>query len=374
MRINAIICEFNPIHKGHLFLIQNARKICKEDELLIGIMSGNFLERGTPAVYDKYARARAAVYCGFDAVFELPFPWSCAGAESFGMAGVYLAASLGADRLFFGSESGDISLIEKAAFVKSHKKFHETSAEAEKRMRDKGSAAVFDEAMRQNGIEDLLFANDKLGCEYVRFGKKFGILDFVAVKRDASAKSAGELRKMIFSSSIASCKDHIPNRAYELFSNLIPLSEDKYNDILFNHCRLYVRENEKNELLRYAASIAAKTKNGEEFIKDLPTKKYTRARMRREILYSILGIAHGEISEPPGYTLLLACGKHGREYLSEVRKKVIFPIITKPADFDRLNYNAVTQYKFLLSSDRLYALCAGERADEYMKKHPFIID
>lgn len=112
----AVICEYNPFHNGHLIQLEKIRKIKGDDTRIVAIMSGSTVQRGTLAIYPKYARAAAAVKCGADLVLELPCPFSCGSAEYFARAGVMLADLTGiADSLCFGSESGDITALEEAA-------------------------------------------------------------------------------------------------------------------------------------------------------------------------------------------------------------------------------------------------------------------
>ena len=106
MDITAIISEYNPLHKGHLYHIETARKETNAD-FIIAIMSGNFVQRGTPAIIDKYTRAEAALKSGVDLVLELPTMYATASAEYFAFGGVSLANTLGCDtHLSFGSEYG----------------------------------------------------------------------------------------------------------------------------------------------------------------------------------------------------------------------------------------------------------------------------
>ena len=111
-RISGIICEFNPLHEGHKFIISEAKKI---SDAVVCIMSGNFVQRGECAVFDKYTRARCAMDAGADLVVALPFPWCAAPAEVFARAGVTIASSLGVTDLVFGSESGSLETIRRAA-------------------------------------------------------------------------------------------------------------------------------------------------------------------------------------------------------------------------------------------------------------------
>ena len=115
MNITAIISEYNPLHKGHLYHIETARKETNAD-FIIAIMSGNFVQRGTPAIIDKYTRAEAALKSGVDLVLELPTMYATASAEYFALGGVSLANTLGCvTHLSFGSEYGQADKFMDAA-------------------------------------------------------------------------------------------------------------------------------------------------------------------------------------------------------------------------------------------------------------------
>lgn len=368
--INAVICELNPMHLGHKHVFDEAKSTSDGDSINIAVMSGNFTQRSTPAIFDKYTRAEAAVKCGADIVVELPFPWCSSGVEDFALGGVTVAAGLGAERLVFGSEQGDAELLLRGADVKSSPYFAEAIKCAESEKRELGSAVIFDSVMSKFGITNPLGANDKLGIEYIRFGREAGISEFRPIKRLSDLKSATELRQTIFSSDIDSCKPFMPEIAAEIFENSTPTDEGKFDELLFNHARLYSGNN-KSDVLAYTAKVARDVISPTEFIKNLPTKKYTAARLRRELLFDILGVNY-ELTHPL-YTVLLAMNQKGREYLSDNKKKLNFAIITKPSDTSGLSAEALKQYEVLQKADELYALCSGKTASEYIKKHPHVL-
>ncbi len=250
MKITALICEFNPIHFGHKYILTKAREAAGDDGAVICVMSGNFTQRSTPAVYDKYTRAAAAIAEGADLVLELPFPYCSSGAEQFALGGVTIASAVGADSLIFGSESGDIAAIEKTAQVKNSAAFRETIRELEKLHPNSGSAELYAKALSQSGITAAMGPNDRLAAEYVRYGRQAGIENFTAVKRLDDCKSASEIRKII--TKTKSAENLIPNKAEEILENRPALPEAEYNKLLFTFARLFLRESE-NPILRYAA-------------------------------------------------------------------------------------------------------------------------
>lgn len=112
MQIAGMICEYNPFHLGHLALVE---KRAGEATHIAAVMSGNYVQRGEPALLEKRMRAKQALRCGVDLVVELPLPWAMSTAETFARGGVFLLDCLGADVISFGSECGNAALLIKAA-------------------------------------------------------------------------------------------------------------------------------------------------------------------------------------------------------------------------------------------------------------------
>ena len=221
MKITGVICEFNPFHKGHEYLIKSLR--ARGAELIICAMSGSFVQRGEPAVADKYTRAAMAALCGADVVVELPFPCCAASAEYFAAAGVAVLGAMGVDTLGFGSECGDIEALLAAAEVVSGRDF----AECYRRrcLEGEGAAAAYFGAFREvTGHEMPSGSNDILGLEYIKAARRAGAeLEFETVRRVGSAYRSGEvdsempsasaIRKLILTSGVESVTRYIPEAA-----------------------------------------------------------------------------------------------------------------------------------------------------------------
>lgn len=115
MKVIGIVAEYNPFHNGHAYQIAQIRKQTNANFIVVA-MSGDFVQRGTPAIIDKYARTKMALSCGADLVLELPVIWATASAESFAMAGVTLFDKMGCvDGICFGAETDDLPLLNKIA-------------------------------------------------------------------------------------------------------------------------------------------------------------------------------------------------------------------------------------------------------------------
>ena len=116
MRICGVICEYNPFHRGHEKQLRQIRAALGEDTAVVCLMSGNFVQRGEPAVFDKRVRAQAAVLAGANLVLELPITKALSSAEGFARGGVEIFSRLGAvDTLAFGCESGNADALLAAA-------------------------------------------------------------------------------------------------------------------------------------------------------------------------------------------------------------------------------------------------------------------
>lgn len=364
MEPETVICELNPIHKGHQTVLNRAKE---NSDVCAAVLSGNFVQRGEPAAFDKYARAHAAVLAGADLVVELPFPWCASGVESFALGGVTAASGIGSAGLTFGSETGQLDYIERLADIKSSPEFAEAVAETEASSRDSGSAAVFDETLRRFGITEMPGANDKLGAEYIRSGRRAG-LTFTAVERLHNMKSATALRSMAFDD----CSPFMPEESFALLRTARRTDYAAFADILFRHARLYLRDAD-SEVLQIAAKKARTVTDAGEFMQTIATKKYTAARMRRELLFSLTGVQSEWLKTPPPYTILLAANERGRRYLSETRKTRTFPVLTKPADFVPADETSADIRRCHAFADEVFCLINGLPADTFMKRHPVMV-
>ena len=187
MKMIAIICEYNPFHKGHEYQIKEIRRKFPSDAL-IGVMSGAMTERGEPAIMSKYARAEAAVKCGLDLVVELPAPWSMSGAAFFAAAGVRIAAAVGADTLAFGSECGSVGELREIAEYLSSDDFLKASAAARAENPHLQTGDIRANVLRERFGCFPTGSNDILAIEYIRAAERLGAkLDCITIKREGGA-------------------------------------------------------------------------------------------------------------------------------------------------------------------------------------------
>ena len=372
----AVICELNPLHKGHEYIFQKARE---RADTVVAIMSGNFVQRGECAVFHKYARAEAALAAGADLVLELPFPWSAAPAEFFAAGGMRVAAAIGADAVVFGSECGDIETLKKCAEISSGEAF---LSEIESQYGDQVGYA----AARQRAAEKLcpefseVFSspNDMLALEYIKNAEKCGYEgDFYCAERlsDDGYMGAADIRKAIFSGEHDSMINHIPEGIQNPFSESLRniARPSKLFDIeysLFRLSRTFSNTfDSESGIVNRLKKCADGSKNGDEMLKAAATKKYTDARLRRAALFAACGITEDDLRELPRFTVLLGANEKGRRILKNLSSED-FTVVTKPSvDFEDPQYIRET------AADKLYTLCCDENleASFFIRQSPVVL-
>ena len=371
--MTVIICELNPLHKGHEFLIKEAAK----DDSVVLVMSGNFTQRASAAVYDKYTRGKAAILAGADLVLELPFPWCSAGAADFARAGVTIAKMAGADRLVFGSGSGDKELLHRAGVAFAEGNFDKAFEDASKKYPTEGAAKlrerILSEMFSPDEAKTLSNPNDILGIEYNRYAHLLGGIECVPVKRveGGDVTSATRIREIIKNEGADAAKIHIPSSVYDVFGSASHIPEFALYDIerlllRLDRCDFETTAECEGGLGYRLRSIAGECRDGAELFRLAATKKYTDARIRRALLYATLGITRDMVREAPLYTTILGIGRDGGAILKEIKKSATVEVLTKAADHDKLTDRARAQFDVTAAADRLYtALMPGGVHEEY---------
>ncbi len=375
MKKTGIICEFNPLHGGHKYLLDTARE--KGAELVICVMSGSFVQRGEAAIADKYSRAAAAVECGADIVLELPYPWSASGAESFAAAGVEILAGVGADGILFGSECGDVTTLQDAAGKIMTEQFAERYRALCRGGR--GGAAAYFEAYREvTGEQPLWGANDLLGIEYIKaIGRRHPSLTVQTITRLGAAygeknltddihPSATAIREKINADGICGAKGLLSRESYDALCSAeergdAPSRIENIGSAIIAFLRMC--EDEYMEGIAETAdglgnrllAAAAEATNYGQLIRLAAAANHTASRVKRAALFAVTGTRDEDIHALPRYTLLLGASEKGRAYLSETRKSRTLPIVTKPADAAAVA-GGERQYELCRRADALWAL------------------
>lgn len=345
LNVCGIICEYNPFHKGHIYQIQKAKERTKAD-FVIAVMSGNFVQRGEPAIINKWARAEMAIKGGADLVIELPAPFALASAEFFAQGAVNVLKNTGVvTHISFGSESFDGEYGAEKIVDLAQK-----DIEIDKNILEKGlsyAAAVKSET-------DIL-PNDMLGIEYARAARK---MDFYPVlepiKRVGSNHdmqgSAKYIRKELISNGICSgdaycnlLKEFMPDFAVEILINELnagrgPVFVENIENIILADLRRKKPEDIKNcpfvsEGIEYKIiSEALKNNSFDEMIKACTSKRYTSSRIRRIVFAALLGINRNTIKQTVPYIRMLGMNKNAGKLITKIKKKAKKPIVTAKAE------------------------------------------
>ena len=382
MKIVGLITEYNPFHAGHLYHMQQARELTGADYCVV-LMSGSFVQRGEPAIFDKYLRTKTALLAGADLVLEIPAAFSTASAHEFAAYGVALLSAIGVDAVVFGSECGQIEILKQAAYALNHE-----SAEFQERLRKglkagltypQARAKALGETQaggtRVENVEDfhantdvsnshiwssiLNSPNNILGIEYLRAAEDLhSPMEFYTISRegsgyhedtlaDANFPSASAIRGII-RNSLSKDKDllnilasHLPAVTHPAYTGAVPVFVDDFSGLL-NATVLQMQAT--FSIADLSPELAARlTKppyfplSFEERIQALKTRQLTYTRVSRALLHLVLGMREEDISrwKDEGYALyarILGFRRQSSPLLSCLHKKSSIPLITKMAD------------------------------------------
>ena len=395
MKTIGIICECNPFHGGHQYLIEQAR--ASGADAIVCVMSGNFVQRGEAAVLSPHARAEILVRSGADAVVELPFPYAAASAEFFGRAGVEILSRLGVEEVWFGSEKGDLNILSRYAEVAESEKFQ--SAYFAATDGEGGTASTYFSLLAQmaNDGNATCAPNDILAVSYLRAIRRLGAsIRPVTVKREGSGYAEKDLNDLQFPSATAlrlawkehgldsiasylsnackevSCREEGAKRAPATLKNaealvlgMLALTPQKE---LENYAGL------SGGLAGRICEAAKKAASLEGFWSLCATKKYPDARIRRGVLSALLRVREDDLRAPVSYVRLLAANDVGRSFLALVRKTSDLCVITRQTDLPTTP-EATRQFELEMASAALYSKCLPRAiaANEQLRRPPVIL-
>jgi predicted nucleotidyltransferase len=366
MKVLGLIVEYNPMHNGHLYHLNEAKKIVNPD-FTVAVMSGNFCQRGEPAIINKFARTLMALKNGIDIVFELPTVYALQDAGGFAFGAVSILNNLKIITDFvFGSESNDINFLKKIAEIlyTQPKNFDEYFKNELKKGYSYPNARKY--ALQKflkfdnETLKKIEKSNDILGIEYI-----FSILKlnskirFHTIKRIKSSYNDPVLRGSISSATAirTAIKNKIdfskslPKNNYEILSNEIeegrgPVFIEDFESFVLPYLRK-LRRSDLEKIYGFKEGldkrfIEAANKAGDinEFLEIVKAKRFTYSRIRRLIFYSIFSF-YKEIIEDsnkygPQYFRILGFTKKGQELLSIIKKKVDKPFITTASNYKKI--------------------------------------
>ena len=338
MKTVGIICEYNPFHLGHQKQFGEIRAALGPDTVIVCLMSGNFVQRGMPAVFDKALRAQAAIVCGADLVLELPTVCALSSAEGFAAGGVKILSPF-CDYLCFGCETGDEqSLIQTAQALLSPEFGPALRQELESGC---SFPAARQRALQQLGISDALLEkpNDILAVEYCKAilaqGSSMKPLpihrggDYHDTSADAENPSATALRRLMEQN--ADWSAFVPTPAEKVFRNapihtlaageramlarLRTMTEDDFSALPYGSEGLWRK-------LMHASRECATL---EDILTVTKSKRYTRTRLDRMVMCAYLGITEELMNAPVPYVRVLGLRSSGIPVLKRARETGLFP-------------------------------------------------
>ena len=373
MKVLGIICEYNPFHLGHKYQIESAKQLCNADTV-VAIMSGNFVQRGDMAVFDKQTRAKAALLNGVDLVIDFPAVMSLCSAERFAFCGVSILDAMNVDFISFGTETLDIMSIAEIAHILAEE--DEEYKESLNRYLKQGlSFAV----AREKALHDVVSftddvistSNNILAIEYMKAKYKLDSkIQAIPVyrkgngynsdKTDGGFISATAARKLIFETS--SLEGFVPDNTLSLYQNAkIHSIENMEKAIIANLCKLSAEEiNEfpdvSEGLENKIKKCASESSTFPELCDKIKSKRYAHSRIRRILLYSYLGIKKSDLV-PPQYIKILNFNEKGQKLLNKIKQETKLPLVKNFNQIKQLNNPlAEDMWKKELLFDRIYDL------------------
>ncbi|WIV10819.1 nucleotidyltransferase [Proteiniborus sp. MB09-C3] len=380
MKIVGLITEYNPFHNGHLYHLNESKKITNS-EYSIAVMSGNFLQRGEPALVDKWTRAKMAVDNGVDLVVELPVVYACQSAELFAYGAIKILDSLGiVDSICFGSELGNIQPLDYIAEIlnnepKCYKEYLRSELEQGNSFPRAREKALINYLGKTDSLDSSMISsilsnpNNILSIEYLKSIKKIdsSIKPFT-LKREKSSyhdkaisnniSSATAIREQLINTSLENIKHTVPHITYKYLESFYNDNKDFNSLNNFSMILLYLLRNSTPEILKNILDVSEGLDNRiidcsskynciDDILNCVSTKRYTMTRLKRIIIHLLLSMNKNIIrtlhSYGPQYIRILGLNSKGIDILRQAKKTSSLPIITKFADYPKLNNKILNQ-------------------------------
>lgn len=386
MRSCGIVAEYNPFHNGHQHHIREAKRLSSAEAVIV-VISGNFLQRGEPAIMDKWKRAKAALASGADLVIELPTAFSVQPADYFARGSVFLLQQLGCDALSFGSESG--TGIDFHSFAEI---WNENQAAIDAAFQAQKNNGLTYAAQMQQAVQeiipesplDLTAPNTILGLAYARENAGYTTpMKLYPVQRIGSGhneskmmptafQSGSALRKELLQSDVTarnleSVRQAVPGITYQLLENSALVDWDSFWPLLKYQITVQTEEQlreiyQMNEGIEYRLKQkVGQAESFARFVELVKSKRYPWVRLQRLFSYVLLQIKEEEMLaavQQPKAIRILGFTKKGQRYLSEVKKNVTIPIIS------RLNQKNKALWEMDIKAGRVYSLAVDARPSE----------
>ena len=373
MKVIGIVSEYNPFHNGHKYHIEISKKLTMSD-YVVCVMSGNFIQRGEPALMDKWVRAETALLNGVDLVVELPVIYALQSAEKFAFGAIKILDSLGIiDYVSFGSECGNIEELTNIANILIDEP-HQISTKI-KSLQKKGYTYPKAQGIAIDKYLDKMTASDKgpsiisspnnvLGIEYIKALIKINSkiipvtvkrhkADYNSLELNSGIASATAIRNklLINNSNLEEIKNFVPDKTLEILTREFingkaPIFTHYFDNIIIGLLRRLtleeiasfpdISEGLENRIIK----MSKKTSSIDELISLVKTKRYTQTRIQRSIFNVLISNTTNILNEfnifnGPQYIRILGTNEKGRKLLKAAANKATLPIITKTVSYKK---------------------------------------
>lgn len=364
MEAVGIICEYNPLHNGHIYHIEQVKKLFPGKAIIL-VLNGYFLERGEISILSKENKAKLALIYGVDLVVELPFIFGTQSADIFADAAIKILGYLGCNYLVFGSERNNVEILKKVADIQEQKEYNEKVKE----LLATGINYPTALAKALNIEEDIFNPNDLLGISYIKAIQKNKLnITPVTIKRTSTYHSKTENTNIISASNIRNklkqkenITNFVPRKTLKLIENislenLFPYIKYKILTDLDLSRYLTVDEGIENRLKEKIID----SNTLEELILSIKTKRYTYNKITRMLIHILIGLPK-EINKLANieYIKILGFNKKGREYLHNLKEDLEISLVPIPNSL---------QYKYELIASQVYSLVSKNKILAYGKK------
>lgn len=362
MKATGIVVEYNPFHNGHLHHLKQSQ-IQTSSDITIAVMSGNFLQRGEPALVDKWTRAKMALDAGVDLIVELPYAFATAQASDFAKGAIFLLDALKCDTFCFGSEEGSIASFEHTYNLLSSKKLEYNEAISQFVKQGISYPKALNEAYKsisrysEEPLVDLSKPNNILGFHYLEAARQLNspiqpatIQRVVANYHDdaretESIASATGIRKVLFEEKeLSKVHSFLPSTSIAGLEHWLEHAEsfgswERFYPLL----RLIILRQNKKSIAKYAEvtegienaiwNAAVKNEHFQPFMEQIKSKRFTWTRIQRMLTHIYTDFTWDQLRaiEYPTYIRPLAMSSSGQAYLQSIKKDLQLPLVSRVA-------------------------------------------
>ena len=343
--IIGIICEYNPFHNGHLYHLKKIKEMYP-NSILVLVMSGNITQRGDISIIDKWNKTDIALHYGIDLVIELPFIYACNSSDMFCRGAISILKELQVNKIVFGSEINSIDTLISLANTQIYNPTY--NIKVKEYVNDGlNYPTACGKALSDITNINIKTPNDILGLGYIKeiLLQKTNI-EPICIKRTNDYHSLNLNQKISSASSIRKAiKENININKYVPDFTLKYLDDIKYLDDYFIFIKYKILSSDidniylmDNHIKRRIYKYIYLSNSMEELINNIKSKNYTYNRIKRLLLYILIGIKKEDISNFKNYIRILGFNKKGKDYLNRIKKEISLPIITNYSNSKGLLY------------------------------------